>query len=345
MKREQNTPLISVIIPVYNTAPYLERCVKSILAQTHPHLEILLIDDGSTDASPRICDHLAQQDTRVKVFHKPNGGVSSARNLGLDKAQGEYIGFVDSDDEIHPQMYEVLLENLLTYNADITACQLTQYPPNQKPLYVFSNKPVQIIDSPDEILAAIPAPYLFQGVVTNKLFRHAVINRMRFNTATTSCAEDTEFLTQLAPHIKRVAVTYHQLYGYYTNETSLTHSHTSTRWTNEIKVMRSWVDLCRAHNYSKSLSTAQSVLCERIAMWTFVLLFGGTQQKHRSLLNEQIKQLKPLKPFWKNLPIKQHLIVYPLVYFPRLTIWLARQAPVRKFFNKRYHFDTYDLSS
>ena len=92
--------LISIIVPVYNVKLYLERCVKSICNQTYLNLQIILVDDGSTDGSGQVCDNLAEQDSRIVVVHKQNGGLSDARNAGLDIAQGEYIGFVDSDDFI-----------------------------------------------------------------------------------------------------------------------------------------------------------------------------------------------------------------------------------------------------
>lgn len=98
--------LISVIVPVYNTEKYLDRCIQSILSQTYSNIEILLIDDGSTDSSGAICDKYAEQDSRVRVFHKANGGASTARNMGLDNAKGEWIAFVDSDDWIDAEMYE-----------------------------------------------------------------------------------------------------------------------------------------------------------------------------------------------------------------------------------------------
>ncbi len=105
-------PLITIIVPVYNVLKYLPRCVHSITAQSYGKLQILLIDDGSTDGSGKLCDQLAEEDSRIQVFHKENGGSSSARNLGLAKAEGEYIGFVDSDDYISPYMYERLLGEL-----------------------------------------------------------------------------------------------------------------------------------------------------------------------------------------------------------------------------------------
>lgn len=102
-------PLISVIVPVYNVEKYLDRCVKSIINQTYSNLEIILVDDGSSDNSPKICDEYAKTDDRIKVIHKENGGVCSARNIGLEHCKGEYVGFVDSDDWLAPTMYENLL--------------------------------------------------------------------------------------------------------------------------------------------------------------------------------------------------------------------------------------------
>jgi len=110
--------LISVIVPVYNIeSEYLERCIKSICSQTYRNLDIILVDDGSTDGSGAICDKFATEDARVRVFHKENGGSSSARNLGIKEAKGEYIGFIDSDDYIEPDMYELLAGAIVKYNA------------------------------------------------------------------------------------------------------------------------------------------------------------------------------------------------------------------------------------
>ena len=105
---EGQRELISVIVPVYNIREYLERCVESILAQTWENLEVLLVDDGSTDGTEKLVDELQKRDGRIRVFHKENGGSSSARNLGVCEAKGRYLGFVDSDDYIEPFMYERL---------------------------------------------------------------------------------------------------------------------------------------------------------------------------------------------------------------------------------------------
>lgn len=111
--------MISVIVPVYNIAPYIERCVNSILNQTYSDLEVLLVDDGSTDATPVICDRIAANDCRVRVFHKKNGGVSSARNLALDHCRGEYISIIDGDDWIEPTLYEDAVRAMKETDTDV----------------------------------------------------------------------------------------------------------------------------------------------------------------------------------------------------------------------------------
>lgn len=115
---------ISVIVPVYNTEKYLNKCIDSILAQTFTDFELLLVDDGSTDNSGFICDEYAKKDKRVKVFHKENGGVSRARNLGIDNAQGEYLSFIDSDDYIRPEMYAELIAIADKYGVDLVSSDI-----------------------------------------------------------------------------------------------------------------------------------------------------------------------------------------------------------------------------
>ena len=110
-------PLITVIVPVYNILEYLPRCVRSVTAQTWQRLEIILMDDGSTDGTGELCDRLALEDSRIKVYHKKNGGSSSARNLALTHAQGEYVGFVDSDDYVAPDMYERLYQGIVQFGV------------------------------------------------------------------------------------------------------------------------------------------------------------------------------------------------------------------------------------
>ena len=120
MKNEN--PLISIVIPVYKVEKFLGRCVESVVNQTYKNLEIFLIDDGSPDNCPQICDEWAEKESRIKVIHLENAGVANARNTALKQISGDYVGFVDSDDYVEPDMYEKLLDTALKNDADITFC-------------------------------------------------------------------------------------------------------------------------------------------------------------------------------------------------------------------------------
>lgn len=140
-------PLVSVVIPIYKVEQYLYACVDSVINQTYKNLEIILVDDGSPDTCPKICDNYAQKDSRIKVLHKSNGGLSDARNAGIEMAKGEYLCFVDSDDIIHNQMIEVLMKPLIN-NKDLkmSACQNISFNDGEKYDTKQEIKPTDIID-------------------------------------------------------------------------------------------------------------------------------------------------------------------------------------------------------
>ena len=119
-------PKISVIVPVYNVEAYVGECIDSILKQTYENLEIILVDDGSTDSSGRICDEYAKKDSRVKVYHKENGGLSDARNYGIEKSSGDFLSFIDGDDWIDKDMYSKMIETSIKDNSDIVVCGITK---------------------------------------------------------------------------------------------------------------------------------------------------------------------------------------------------------------------------
>lgn len=134
-------PKVSVIVPVYKTEKFLAKCVESILNQTYGDLELLLVDDGSPDRCPQICDEFATRDPRIRVIHKENGGVSSARNAGLDAAKGEYIAFVDSDDHIEPDMYEQMMMKAAEHNCDVVMCDCSKDFEKTVQLYTHKIRP------------------------------------------------------------------------------------------------------------------------------------------------------------------------------------------------------------
>lgn len=139
LERIEMKPLISVIVPVYNCEKYLEKCVCSIINQKYDNIEIILVNDGSSDSSGSICNHLKNRYSNVKVFHQNNMGQASARNVGIIHACGEYIGFVDSDDWISDEMYEILYDKLQEYDAQIACCGIEKVQNNKHLSYFNEN--------------------------------------------------------------------------------------------------------------------------------------------------------------------------------------------------------------
>lgn len=146
-KLTEEMPLVSVIIPIYNVEEYLEQCINSVVNQTYQNLDIILVDDGSPDHSPEICDAWAVKDSRIQVIHKRNGGLSDARNAGLRCVQGRYIAFVDSDDWIAVHMIENMVHAMLNHKADMVICQFMKVYPNGE-----KEKPFPRGDGKEEIL-------------------------------------------------------------------------------------------------------------------------------------------------------------------------------------------------
>ena len=176
----ENKPLISVIIPVYKVEGYLDRCLQSVTGQTYENLEILLVDDGSPDRSGAICDEWAARDSRIKVFHVPNGGAGKARNIALDAARGEFIALVDSDDYLEPHMYEHLY-SLMDGDVDIAECaigitQTDDFSMDDGAAYTADAYPVE------QALKLHIRDELFCQTPPNKLYRSSVVGDIRFPT-------------------------------------------------------------------------------------------------------------------------------------------------------------------
>lgn len=174
---------ISVIVPIYNVEKYIHRCIASILSQSYKNLEVILVDDGSPDNCPKLCDEYARQDTRVQVIHKSNGGLSSARNAGLDKATGQYISFVDGDDYIDIQMLEQLYAALEKSKADYSVCNLQYVDEYGRKLVQFPNDYLkdERIDRDTVFLKSLEENGYFFVVVWNKLFKRKLWESYRFS--------------------------------------------------------------------------------------------------------------------------------------------------------------------
>ena len=171
---------ISVCVAVYNSRDYLRRSIDSVLNQTYKNLEIILVDDGSSDGSEKICDEIANSDTRVIVIHKPNGGLFSSRNVGIEAATGDYICFLDGDDYIDPDMYESMLSVLLSENVDLVACRYRQVFADG--VYDLSTDMIALFDGQEmlEQFLKEDEAFLIQNSAWNKLYKRSLISELRF---------------------------------------------------------------------------------------------------------------------------------------------------------------------
>lgn len=171
---------ISIVVPVFNIEGYVERCLQSLLRQTYTNLEVLAIDDGSTDNSGEILDRLATTDSRIKAIHKENGGVTSARMVGIKNATGKWIGFVDGDDEVESDMFERLLHNAITYNADISHCGYQMVFPDGRIDYHYNTGCLVQQDRVTALQELLSGSRIEPGLC-NKLFRKILFQSLTHN--------------------------------------------------------------------------------------------------------------------------------------------------------------------
>ena len=212
-------PLISVIVPIYKVENYLEKCVQSIIEQTYQNLEIILVDDGSPDNCPKLCDDLAKKDDRIKVIHKQNGGLSSARNAGIDVAQGEYIGFVDSDDYIEPQMYELLYNAIEKNNCKLSVCNINYVFENGKTIVKVKNSVDEFFDF-NQAIVEMNTFRLFDMGAWSKLYHRDLFEDMRFPVGKFS--EDFFIMYKIFEKANGIAYVSTPCYNYLQRQNSIT---------------------------------------------------------------------------------------------------------------------------
>lgn len=210
--------LISVIVPIYKVDAYLDRCVRSIVAQTYENLEIILVDDGSPDNCPAICDTWAEKDSRIKVIHKENGGLSDARNAGMAVATGELISFIDSDDSIEPEFMEKLFHALTEHDADIAECAVSYVDEDGNILRQRNAAPLQTMDKLEALRRLVLEDGIYQ-TVWNKLYRRNAAIDTPF--AVGKYHEDEFWTWQVFDRISKLAVVPNCLYNYLQRSSSI----------------------------------------------------------------------------------------------------------------------------
>ncbi|MBR2732371.1 MAG: glycosyltransferase [Clostridia bacterium] len=233
--------LISVIVPVYKVEPYLDACVASIVNQTYRNLEIILVDDGSPDRCPVMCDAWAAKDARIKVIHKENGGQGEARNFGILAATGQYIGFVDSDDLIAPQMYEALLAELIAKDADLIQCGMLKF--YEFPLRAFPDTcaaACRMLTGEEAVKVLLTESDSITSTCPNVLLRAAIAKQTLFDLGMVN--EDVMWIYRALHASRRVVLTDAQYYAYYQRAGSTMNSTYSSRNFDAIKAIRMRAD-------------------------------------------------------------------------------------------------------
>lgn len=222
-----NNPLVSIIIPVYCVEKYLDRCVNSIIGQTYKNIEIILVDDGSPDNCPKMCDEWAKKDNRIKVVHKQNGGLTSARKAGSEIANGDYVLFIDSDDYIELDMVEKMVKKAIETNMDITLCSYFRETDTLTPIKMSYTKDLTTKEEIRDlfifpIIRPLNDGFLTNGFMVTKLFKKEIITEDLFVSEREYYTEDIIFNAQLALRINGIAIVNEPFYHYCENRESLT---------------------------------------------------------------------------------------------------------------------------
>lgn len=295
---------LSIIIPVYNSEQYLRESLDSVAGSSYSNLEILLVDDDSSDSSSDICKERAASDPRFSYLHKLNGGVASARNVGLSAATGEYIAFMDNDDFVHPDMYEVLVELLDSYEADIAACgflktgNCAEVSESAGDHLISGNTEPQVFEgSPQIINSATRSNDSIEGMVWNKVYRREAIcgRGVRFDEDV-SLVDDALFSIELFMSVKRVVYIPNQLYFWMQHGDNQT---IKSNWQRYVSAMRGYdriLDLVK-DGYPDSAPNIASQYVDWIWTATRAAKAQGAYEEIASECGRRIRDLKQW--FWK----------------------------------------------
>lgn len=310
------SPLISVVVPVYNVEKYLIPCLDSLKNQSYSDLEIILIDDGSTDDSGKICDDYAAKDVRFQVIHKKNAGVSAARNTGIELAKGSYISFVDSDDRLQRDYFEVLYGDVLQNNADASFCNYSMIDENENLLAV----PVPRFEKSELIceVEAVVARATQWGIVWGGLLPAGLVKKHRFSGL--RYGEDSLFMFDLLRSGMKVYVDTYEGYLYLQRSDSATA-------TNKIPLYAKAKDHLKVHayRYLNLPEVSEQIKNEfffRYALQLHKLAYIAAQTHSRKVKAECrdfVKEhLKNILPMSKILPLKLKMTIKLYAYFPWL---------------------------
>lgn len=272
-----STPLVSIIVPIYKVESYLRKCLNSIINQTYSYLEIILVDDGSPDKCPQICDEYAAKDKRIAVIHKKNGGLSDARNVGLDICKGEYISFIDSDDWIAPQYIERLLYNVQNKKVDIAIGQFQKVFLNNENKKNENDNPadsIEVLDNKEAVKRLFSNDEIYFVIACGKLYKKTLFNTIRYPVG--KIHEDEYTTYKILYKSSSVAYLHEKLYFYLQRPQSIMSNVTS----NSLRVLDARVE--RYQYFKDNNERYLANLCVEPLCWD--LLFAYNQSKQRKTI-------------------------------------------------------------
>lgn len=299
--------LISVIVPVYNVEKYLRRCVESILKQTYKKIEIVLVDDGSTDQSGEICNEYVKKDRRIHVIHKKNGGLSDARNAGLTVAQGEYVAFIDSDDFIHEDYVLRLYEILQEKHADIAVCHFEKGRKNEFTKTRSRKKEVQCFCA-EQMLKAWHGKYKhIETMAWNKLYKRELFTENNIQYPVGYYNEDVQTTHLLVDKSQCICLTDERLYYYFQRKESITGTLSQKKVEDNIFSQRKRQNFFKQKGYAEAYERL-SIKLQKYFMLTFCLLREQESGKLKKELIEQFKGGYEIVCAYKSTSMKDRIL-------------------------------------
>lgn len=305
-------PIISVIIPIYNTRDYLPRCLTSILKNTYQNLEILCIDDGSTDGSAEVLDEFAQSDARLKIIHKANEGISATRNLGLNLASGEYVAFIDSDDWIHQEYFDTLMYFTLKYDANVAVCReiITATSLQDAPINI------DVIQAHRLSLAQSVADYSAKRRIWGRIYSKEVL-KGHFFCQEITYAEDTVFNLEVICNASplRLVMVECPLYYYFVRYNSTVH-------TTEAIALKPAIEWYLSHIHGETTSEVKSIYIFEAFKGALSYRYGVMFEPNRKILqgisHKLISSCLHEMAELKHIPILRRMQYRILAMFPFL---------------------------
>lgn len=301
--------LVSIIIPIYNVELYLRDCIESVIRQTYKNLEIILINDGSPDNSGSICEEYAKRDARIKVVHKNNGGLSDARNVGLDIAHGAYISFIDSDDVINEDFIHILLSMLLQSEASISMCDYAEFSTNTPKIDSISKNVFELYTGEYMLNNLYNKSWIPRNVIAcNKLYKRSVWDGLRYSVGVLH--EDEYIIHELYDKVQSVIYCPATLYYYRQRESSITKEISPKRIQDILAIFDLRAIFFRERGYNNLIVQNARAKLLNIAL----LAINYNNKSTRQLLVENLSAI--LKQ--KNVPLKIKCSCVILSIFPKM---------------------------